>query len=364
MKISEILSVLEKWAPPAYQESYDNAGLICGDSNREITGALVCLDSVEETIDEAIELNCNLIIAHHPIVFSGIKKLTGKNYVQRTLIKAIKNDIAIYAAHTNLDSIQTGVNLKIGELLNIDSPEILLPKPNSLMKLVTYCPTSESNKIRTALFEAGAGQLGNYNSCSFNTEGEGTFKGLEKSNQYVGNKHELHTESETKIEVILEKHLSHKIVNALIKNHPYEEVAYELYDLQNDNSYVGAGMIGELEQEITLGEFFDQVKATFNLKVIRHTGNLNQKIRRISWCGGSGSFLLNQAKRKKSDIFITGDFKYHEFFDHENQIVIADIGHYESEQFTQQLIVDFLKKNFNKFAVHLTGHNTNPVNYY
>lgn len=364
MKISEVIKKLEEWAPPAYQESYDNAGLICGDCNHEITGVLVCLDSVEEIVDEAIELNCNLIVAHHPIVFSGIKKLTGKNYVERTLIKAIKNDIAIYAAHTNLDSIQTGVNFKIGDLLGIYNAKILQPKPQSLLKLVTYCPVNEAEKVRNCLFEAGAGQLGNYDSCSFNTLGEGTFKGLDNSNQFVGKKHILHKESETKIEVILEKHLSNKIVATLLKNHPYEEVAYDLYDLQNSNDYVGSGMFGELNEAISLEEFFKNLKSIFNLKVIRHTGNLNQKVRRISWCGGSGSFLLGQAKRKKTDVFITGDFKYHEFFDHENQIVIADIGHYESEQFTQQLIVEFLKENFNKFAVHLTGQNTNPVNYY
>jgi len=364
MKISDIIGKLEEWAPPSFQENYDNAGLICGDSSSEITGALVCLDSVEDTINEAIQLKCNLIIAHHPIVFKGLKTLTGKTYVERTIIKAIKNDICIFAMHTNLDSVITGVNYKIGTLLGIQNLQILAPQKNTLEKLVTYCPIDSAEQLRSQLFQNGAGKLGNYDSCSFNSEGTGTFKGLENSNAFVGEKYKLHSEKEIKIEVVLSKHLRKNIINTLQKFHPYEEVAYEIYAIENENMYIGAGMVGDLNEKIDLKSFFDLLKKTFNLQVIKHAGKVNGKIKRIAWCGGSGSFLLNQAKRENADLFITGDFKYHEFFDHENQIVIADIGHYESEQFTVDLIADFLKENFNKFAVHLSGVNTNPVNYY
>lgn len=364
MKISNVIAKLEEWAPPSFQESYDNAGLICGNAQSDIKGVLVCLDSIEETIEEAVRLNCNLIIAHHPIVFKGLKTITGKTYVERTLINAIKNDIAIYAMHTNLDSIMTGVNYKIGNLMGIENPQILSPQKNSLEKLVTYCPVENSNEVRTQLFKAGAGKIGNYDSCSFNSDGIGTFKGLENSNAFVGEKHKIHSENETKIEVIISKHLRQKVINTLKKFHPYEEVAFEIYSLENKNNYVGSGMVGDLKEGIELNTFLESLKNIFNLKVVRHTNKVKDKIQKIAWCGGSGSFLLSQAIASKADIFITGDFKYHEFFDHENQLVIADIGHYESEQFTIELIADFLKENFNKFAVHLSGVNTNPINYY
>ncbi|MBD79929.1 MAG: Nif3-like dinuclear metal center hexameric protein [Crocinitomicaceae bacterium] len=364
MLIAEIIDKLEEWAPPSYQENYDNAGLICGNPKEVVSGVLVCLDSIEDTIDEAIKLGCNLIIAHHPIVFKGLKKITSHTYVERTLIKAIKNDVAIYAMHTNLDSVTTGVNYKIGNLLGVKEPKILAPQKGTLEKLVTYCPNDKVEELRNKLFEAGAGKLGDYDSCSFNQEGIGTFRGLENSNAYVGEKLKLHSESETKIEVVLPTYLRQKVIKNLLQFHPYEEVAYEIYSIENENTYVGSGMVGELADEITLSDFFDILKKTFHLKVIRHTGNPDSKVRRIAWCGGAGSFLLKKAIGAKADIFITGDFKYHEFFDHENKVVIADIGHYESEQFTAHLIVDFLKENFNKFAVHLSGVNTNPVNYY
>lgn len=364
MKISEVINKLELWAPPSLQENYDNAGLICGNSQQNITGALTCLDSIEETIDEAVRLNCNLVVAHHPIVFKGLKKITGKSYVERTIIKAIKNDICIYAMHTNLDSITTGVNYKIGNLLGISKPTILDPQKGTLEKLVTYCPVKNSENLRNKLFEGGAGKIGNYDSCSFNTEGLGTFRGLENSNAFVGEKLKMHQEKEYKIEVIYDKHLRENLINILNKFHPYEEVAYEIYNVENENNYIGAGMIGDLDQEMELHNFFDLLKKIFHLKVIKYSGKTNKKVKRIAWCGGSGSFLLQNSIKKKADIFITGDFKYHEFFDHENKVIIADIGHYESEQFTIDLIADFLKENFNKFAVHLSVVNSNPVNYY
>lgn len=364
MKLKEIISALELLAPPALQQSYDNSGLIVGDKNAEIKGALICLDSTEAIIEEAISKKCNLVIAHHPIIFSGLKSITGKNYIERTILKAIKNDIAIYAIHTNLDNVQHGVNAKIGALLGIKNPRILAPKSGQLEKLVTYCPFKNTEDVMSALFSAGAGSIGNYSECSFSVSGKGTFKANQYANPFVGEINERHIEEENRIEVIFEAHKRSAVLTALQKVHPYEEVAYEVYATENAHQYIGAGMIGELEVELPLEVFFDKLKSTFKLKVIRHTEPLAKTVKKIAWCGGSGSFLLKSAIGKNADVFITGDFKYHDFFDHEKKLIIADIGHYESEQFTIDLLGDFLTEKFPKFAVHLTEVNTNPVNYY
>lgn len=364
MKISEVIAVLEQVAPLGIQESYDNSGLIVGDKNMTLTNALISLDCTEIIVEEAIKKGCNLIISHHPIVFGGLKKITGKNYVERTVIKAIKNDIAIYAIHTNLDNYQFGVNAKIGNVLGIKNPRILSSKGEQLQKLVTYVPTNELNTVQNALFLAGAGNIGDYSECSFVSDGTGSYKANERANPVYGNKGERHLEKEAKLEVLLEKTKSHSVISALLESHPYEEVAYDLYDLSNYHPYVGSGMIGELETEIDTVDFLNQLKKQFKCGVIRHTEICKKSIKRVAWCGGSGSFLLGAAKSKKADIFITGDFKYHEFFDAENQIIVADIGHYESEQFTIDLIQEIITKKIPTFAPCLTENNTNPVKYF
>lgn len=363
MHIKEVIDYLESWAPKAYQESYDNSGLIVGDKNAELTNVLVCLDSTEAVIDEAIEKNCNLVVAHHPIVFSGLKSLTGKNYIERTIIKAIKNDIAIYAIHTNLDSVSDGVNWKIGEKLGLKNLEILSPKQNMLKKIVTFVPVSHVEKVRMALFSAGAGSIGGYDQCSFGVEGEGTFRAGGNADPFVGEQGKLHVESETRIEVIVSNDKLSNVLLALQESHPYEEVAYDIFPLSNQHNQVGSGMIGELENVTTELEFFNFVKIAMQTSSIRYTNLLHKPIKKIAFCGGSGSFLLNQAKAKGADLFITADYKYHQFFDADGEIVIADIGHFESEQFTIELIADYLTKKFTKFAVRLTEVNTNPVNY-
>lgn len=364
MQIKEVIQKLEELAPRVYQESYDNSGVITGNTALDLTGVLVCLDSTEAVIEEAIEKKCNLVVAHHPIVFSGMKSLTGKTYVERTVIAAIKNDIVIYAIHTNLDNVADGVNKKIGDLIGVAEKKALLPKKNVLKKLVTYVPVEHSEGLREALFNAGAGKIGNYSNCSFNTTGLGTFKAESGSTPYVGTVGDLHKESEEKVEVVCSTGHLPQVISALLQYHPYEEVAYEIYDLNNTHHSIGSGMVGDLPAPMYTSTFLDRLKEKFDLKVIRHTSIHTQEVQRIAWCGGSGSFLLQQARREKADIFITGDFKYHEFFDTENDIIIADIGHYESEQFTVELLGDFLKENFPKFAVHLTDVNTNPVKYY
>lgn len=363
MKLREITNYLESIAPLAYQESYDNSGLICGHHDMEITGAVICLDSTEAVIEEAIANKCNLVIAHHPIIFSGIKKFNGKNYVERVIIKAIQNNIAIYAAHTNLDNVEKGVNSKIAEKIGLQNCRILAPMQNTLKKIVTYCPEQQAAALRSALFAAGGGAIGNYNECSFNTSGLGTFKAGENTNPFVGEKGKLHQEKETKIEIIYSAPIESRLLKALFAAHPYEEVAYETFPLDNINNSIGAGMIGELPSEMEETAFLNFLKQTMKTEMIRYTSLRCKKIKTVGVCGGSGSFLLNNAIAAGADVFVTGDFKYHQFFDAENQIVIADIGHYESEQFTMELFYDILSEKFSTFALHLSKINTNPINY-
>jgi len=363
MKIQEITSIIEELAPLAYQESYDNAGLIVGNPNDEVKGVLICLDSTEEIVDEAVSKGCDLIVAHHPIVFSGLKKLNGKNYIERTIIKAIKNNIAIYAAHTNLDNVTNGVSFTMAQKIGLINCKVLAPKVNLLNKIVTFCPTRETEKVRQAMFDAGAGAIGEYGECSFNVEGTGTFKAGDNTTPYVGKKNERHLEPEVRIETVAVTHQVNKVVKALIQAHPYEEVAYDIYPLNNSVNTVGSGVIGELQQEEEEHTFLKRLKSDLKTDCIRHTHLRNKKVKRVALCGGSGSFLLNDAIKANADIFITGDFKYHQFFDAEGKIVIADVGHYESEQFINELFYELLTEKITNFAVRLSEINTNPINY-
>lgn len=363
MQLSEIIKALEAFAPPAYQENYDNAGLITGNPLQEITGAIICLDSTEEVIDEAIKENCNLVIAHHPIIFSGLKKINGKNYVERTIIKAIKNDIAIYAAHTNLDNVRMGVNSRIAEKLGLKNCTVLQPKAGLLKKLVTFCPNEKAASVREALFKAGAGFIGNYNQCSYNVEGYGTFRAGKGSKPYVGKQNVQHHEEETRIETIFPGQLQPGILNALFSSHPYEEVAYDIYPLENEYNQVGSGLTGELEKEMDEMDFLRSLKISLKTDCVRYTTLTGKKIKRVAVCGGAGSFLLKDAISAGADAFITADLKYHQFFDAEGKLLLADVGHFESEQFTGEIFYDVLQRKFSTFAVRLSKINTNPVNY-
>jgi dinuclear metal center YbgI/SA1388 family protein len=363
MKLQELTNYLESLAPLAYQEDYDNSGLIVGHPDKEINSALVSLDCTEAVVDDAIAKGCQVIVSHHPIVFKGLKKLNGKTYVERVIEKAIKNNIAIYAIHTNLDAVANGVNARICETLGLTDCRILAPKHGLLKKLVTYVPVNHADKVRAALFAAGAGHIGNYSECSFNTEGTGTFKAGDKANPFVGEPGILQKESEIKIEVIYPVNLENKILVALFMEHPYEEVAYDLYALTNQYQTVGSGMVGELAEPMDELAFLQMVKYKMNTGAIRYTKLRHKAVKRVAVCGGSGSFLLKNAISAGADVFVTADFKYHEFFDAEEKLVIADIGHFESEQFTQNLIVELIKKKFANFAVRLTEVNTNPIKY-
>jgi dinuclear metal center YbgI/SA1388 family protein len=363
MKIKNIIEVLEEMAPLAYAEDFDNVGLLVGNSETESTGVLVCHDALENVIEEAIAKNCNLVVCFHPILFSGIKKITGKNYVERAILKAIKNDIAIYAVHTALDNHSQGVNKIFCDALGLINTKVLIPKQNFIQKLVTYTTPENSDKVRNAMFEAGAGTIGNYDNCSFNTEGFFTFQGNENSNPVIGERGKLHIGTEIKIEVIFEKHLQSKILKALFANHIYEEVAYEVYDLQNSHQNIGLGMIGEFETEMDEKEFLKFVKDKMIADGIRHSAFLDKKIRKVAVLGGSGSFAIKNAIQAGADAFLTADLKYHQFYEAENKLLLADIGHFESERYTKNYIVDYLRKKILNFAIILSEENTNPVKY-
>jgi len=364
MKIAEIISFLETIADPSLQESYDNTGLITGESNWECSGIIVSLDAIEEVVKEAIERKCNLIVAHHPIIFGGLKKINGKNYVEKTVIAAIKNDIAIYAIHTNLDNVIDGVSAKMAKMLGLQNVSILSQKENTLKKLFTFVPIDKAGDVRNAIFNAGGGHIGNYSECSFNVEGTGTFKAGEKTDPYVGKKGEQHQEKEIKIEVIFPSFMQQKIVTAMKQAHPYEEVAYDIIELFNKHQNIGSGIIGELPVVLSENDFLQTLKETFKVPVVRHTALLNKPVKKIAVCGGAGSFLITKALAASADAYITADIKYHEFFDTNGRMLIADIGHYESEQFTIDLLAENLLQKFPTFAILKTKVQTNPVRYF
>ena len=362
MKVKEVINYLDSIAPPEFQENYDNCGLIVGNPENTVSGIVVCLDCTEEVIQETIEKNCNLIVAHHPIIFKGLKKINHSNYVERTVVKAIKNDINIFAIHTNLDNVIGGVNGRIADQLKLVNRRILNPSNNLLVKFVVFSPLNINEKVRQAIFDAGAGTIGAYSHCSFNSTGIGTFLAGSSANPHVGEVGKLHNEEEIKTEVVFPKHLLGKVVKAMKDAHPYEEVAYDIFPLENTFN-VGSGLIGELESPVDPNVFLKNIKSSFNTPMLRHTKICKKEIKSVAVCGGVGSFLLSKAIQANADVFISSDFKYHEFFDANNQIIIADIGHFESEQYTIDLIAEGLKENFPNFAIRLTDVNTNPINY-
>jgi dinuclear metal center YbgI/SA1388 family protein len=363
MKIIDLISAIEVFAAPELQEDYDNAGLITGNGDWECSGVLCSLDVTLEVIKEAQASNCNLIISHHPIIFKGLKRINGKSYVENIIIEAIKNDIALYAAHTNLDNVLLGVNGMIAQKLGLKDIEVLQPKKRLLRRLITFAPVDKAEEVRRAVFNAGAGHIGQYSECSFNSEGTGTFKAEEGADPYVGEIGKQHQEKETKIEIVYPFYLETQVVKALVKHHPYEEVAYDIFTMENSHLGMGSGVVGCLEAPMEEKGFLNLLKERFAANGIRYTSLLRKPIQKVAVCGGAGSFLLKKAISSQADIYITGDVKYHEFFDAEGKIVLADIGHYESEQYTVELLCDLLLKKFPTFAVLKSSVNTNPVNY-
>lgn len=363
MKLQQIIRALEQWAPPALQESYDNAGLITGSLDWEITGAICTLDTTPEVVEEAVKNGCNLIVSHHPIVFQGLKKITGQNYVEKTIILAIQHQIAIYAIHTNLDNVSDGVNKKIAEKLGLSNLKILAPVSGKLAKLITFCPTTHKEQVLDALFQAGAGEIGKYSECSFSSEGNGTFKAGNDTHPFVGEQGIRHTEREERLEVIMPIYSQGRVIEALKNAHPYEEVAFDIYPMLNQWQDVGFGIIGTLPEGMAAPDFLQHVRKQFDLQAIKYTRPPNKLIQKVAVCGGAGSFLMKRAQQAGADAFVTSDVKYHEFFDAEG-FMLADIGHWESEQFTIDLLSEFLQAKFPTFAVLKTGVVTNPVLYY
>lgn len=363
MKVKDVTNYLESIAPLTWQESYDNSGLLTGSPDQDVTGILVTLDCTEEVLQEAIQGNCNLVVAHHPIIFNGLKKLTGNNYVERTVIKAVQNNIAIYAIHTNLDNVLNGVNQKIAEKLGLTNLQLLAPRTDTLAKLVTFIPADHVDTVLKSMHEAGAGQIGNYRNCSFQLPGTGTFMPNDAANPSIGQANKQEWVNEVRVEVILPSNRQTEVLTALKKSHPYEEVAYYLTPLNNPNQEVGAGLVGEVNPAEEPIAFLKRLKNNMNLQVIRHTRIVEKPVKKVAVCGGSGAFLLPQAITAGAQVFITADVKYHEFFNADGRIVIADIGHYESEVFTKESLHEYLTKKFPTFAVNFSRTITNPISY-
>lgn len=364
-QIKDIIKHLAILAPPYVQESYDNSGLLVGDASLEVTKILVCLDSTETVIDEAIATGCNLVIAHHPIIWGKLKSLTGKNATERVVIKAIQHKIAIYACHTNLDKVFNGVNEKFAERLKLKNTRILKPETGYLKKLVTYVPKSHITEVSSAITAAGAGIIGNYDNCTFETKGTGTFRGNEKSKPFVGAKSEIHREAEIRLETVYPVYRQQEVLDALLEAHPYEEVAYDLYALENAHPRIGLGMIGELKKEMDSTDFLKFLKIQMQTNAIRFVNtNPDRKIRKVAVCGGVGHFLLAEAIRQGADAYITSDVKYHEMMEAENHLLYADIGHYESEKFTMELLIALISQKFTNIALLFSENNINPIQYF
>ena len=359
--IQDIISAIEELAPVALQESYDNTGMQVGESSLPATGAVLCVDVTEDVVDEAVALGANLIIAHHPLLFRGLKRITGSSYIERIVMKALRNHVAIYAAHTNLDAV--AVNYRWAEMLGLAHAEVLQPVSNMLLKLVTYVPVAQAESVKQALFAAGAGSIGKYDSCSFTSDGIGSFRAGAGTHPFCGTVGELHHEQECRIEVVLPRYLKSRIVKTLFHVHPYEEPVCDFLSLDNDWRQVGHGIVGNLPDEVSALDFLFSLKQTIPCGSIRHTARKEQRVRRVALCGGGGSFLIDNAVAAKADIFVTGEIGYHHFFGYENTIILAEIGHYESEQHTKAIFYDVIRKKFPTFATYLTKVETNPIKY-
>lgn len=364
MTIRDVQDVLEQWAPLSQAEDFDNVGLLVGDSSRTVTHILVAHDALENVIDEAILKNCNLIVCFHPIIFSGLKRLNGTNYVDRAVTKAIKNDVAIFAMHTALDNVPHGVSYGMAQALKLRDCGILVPKKEGIYKLTTYVPHAFAKALKESLFKAGAGHIGHYDQCSFSVQGEGTFRAGPNTKPFVGEKGKQHAEKETQINLSFEKHHKNKILKALMQTHPYQEVSYEITSLENQNQHLGMGMIGELEKEVSETEFLSLIKTTFQTGGVRHSPLLDKPIKKVAVLGGSGAFAITTALYQGADAYVTADLKYHDYYQAENQILLADVGHFESERFTKTLIANYLTEKIRNFAILLSEENTNPINYF
>jgi dinuclear metal center YbgI/SA1388 family protein len=364
MKLKDLLRAFDEFAPFSLQEDYDNSGIQFGDPLKEVTKGLICIDVTEALVTEAVSHGCDVIISHHPLIFKGIKSLTGNHYTERTLLAAIRNDVCIISVHTNLDCMKNGVSERLAIALGMENLQVLDVRKGLLLKLVTFCPTSHADEVRSAIFKAGAGQIGEYDCCSYNIEGTGTFRAGADANPSVGEIGKIHQEKEIRIETILPAWLQQNVVDAMTQAHPYEEVAYDLLPMLNTFNRIGFGMTGNLKEPLSESDFLSLLKSRLGSECIRHSPLTGKMIHKVSVCGGSGSVLRDKAMASGSDAFVTADVKYHDFFDAQGKILLADVGHYESEQFTKEILYDILTKKFSNFALLFSGQNTNPVSYF
>jgi dinuclear metal center YbgI/SA1388 family protein len=363
MKLKDLTSFLDSAIPLSFQEGYDNAGLQVGSPDKEISSALITLDVTDEVLDEAGYAGCDVIISHHPLIFTGIKQLTGKNNTERILLKAIRQDVAIYSAHTNLDVLENGVSRKMAEKIGLKNIRVLIPLKNKLLKLVTFIPEEHLGKVREAVFNAGAGVIGGYDKCSFITSGTGSFRAGERTEPFKGDKGKLHFEKEFRLETVLFSHMKSRVIKALLETHPYEEVAYDLYPLENDNINSGMGCTGEFTEPVSEKKFLKMLETAFSAKGIRYSKPGGREISKVALCGGAGGPYLNEAITSGADAFVSADIRYHSFFEAGNEIFLADIGHFESEKFSVEILYDLINKKFPTFAVRFSEINTNPINY-
>lgn len=370
MKIKHLGQVLDQLAPFAYQMSFDNSGLQVGHPEDPIEKILCTLDVTDAVLEEAIQQQADCIVAHHPLIFSPLKKLTGQTPTERLVIKAIRHGIGIYAVHTNLDQVSEGVNQRLAQALGLTNTQILQPSNRALKKLVTFCPSMNSEDghyypgiIRQALFEAGAGQTGGYDQASFNAKGKGTFRAPEGSSPFVGKEDQMHVQEEVRIETIFPSAIQGQVISALQSAHPYEEVAYDVYTLDNTFNDVGAGMLGKLPEAVGEMHFLRDLKANLHAQGLRHTALTGNHIERVALCGGAGRFTLSKAVKEGADALVTADFKYHDFFDVDQQLLLVDVGHYESEQFTPEILYNYIAKELPETSVTISACNTNPIYY-
>ncbi len=370
MKLKEIISFLESIAPLALQEDYDNAGLIIGNIEKQVESTLICLDVTEAVLEEAVKNGHDLIISHHPLIFRGITKINPDQYPGNIIAGAIRHNIAVYAIHTNLDNVDQGISRLLAEQIGLKDLNVLKPLKGELKKLVVFCPDIKLSDgqyvpglVRNAMFEAGAGFIGDYDSCSYNTDGMGTFRGLEGTNPFIGTQGKMTVQKEVKIETVVPSYLQNKVIKSMKEVHPYEEVAYDIYPLDNEYEKAGSGMIGDLPLEMTQKEFLNMVRENLGCKALRHSDISKKKISKVAVCGGAGSFLIGDAIRSEADAFISSDLKYHDYFGTNKNLLLVDAGHYETEQFFIDYLYQLLIKKFSTFAISKTMLISNPINY-
>lgn len=359
-----LLACIEQWAPFSWQESYDNAGLILGDPDRNVTEALVCFDVTPEVVDEAVRIGAGLIVSHHPAIFKGIKRINPASRLGYMIKQSLCHDIAWCALHTNLDNTLNGVNSYLCEQLGLKDVQPLAPLQDIYGKLQVYVPEAYAEKLRQALAEAGCGAGARYDACSYSSRGEGRFRAGSQAHPFSGQIGELHCEAECKIECLYPLHKTRQVLDVLRTNHPYEEPAFDLLPLRNEATGQGAGAIGNLQESMQETELLDKLKELTGTHCIRHSGFRGRKIRRIALCGGSGGSFIGNACARQADAYITGDLKYHDFADAGSGTWLVDIGHFESEKFAMELIFRFIRKNFPNFAVSISEQARNPVSFY